>query len=125
MLKVFLVEDAPSIRSQLIEILHSSINIEVVGYADGQREALQQLRTTQWDVAIIDIGLRDGNGLAILEALKKDQTAYGPCIVFSNYPGQTLKARALALGAMNFFDKSREIGELIDCVKRMAMAMPH
>ncbi len=120
MLKVFLIEDAPSIRSQLIEILDSSANIQVVGYADGQCEALKQLRTIEWDVAIIDIGLRDGNGLAILEALERDQATYGSRIVFSNYPSPALKARSLALGAIGFFDKSREFSELIDCVQTLA-----
>ncbi|MES2047742.1 MAG: response regulator [Pseudomonadota bacterium] len=120
MLKIFIIEDAPSIRSQLIETLQSYANIKVVGFADGQREALQQLRTIEWDMAIVDIGLRDGNGLAILEALQKDQVTYGLRIVFSNYPSPALKARCLALGAIDFFDKSREFSELIDCVKAKA-----
>ncbi len=121
MLKVFLVEDAPNIRSQLIEVLHSSANIEVVGYADGQSEALTQLRTVAWDVAIIDIGLRDGNGLAILEGLARDHATYGYRIVFSNFPSPALKARSLALGAIGFFDKSREFAELVDCVQGLAV----
>lgn len=120
MLKVFIVEDAPNIRTQLIEILQSSADIEVIGYADGQHEALLQLRTVQWDLAIVDISLRNGNGLAILEELKKDQATYGLRIVFSNYPSPALKARSLDLGAIGFFDKTREFGELIDCVQALA-----
>ena len=120
MLKVFLIEDAARIRSALIEILQATGKIEVVGFAEGQREALRQLRSIEWDVAIVDIGLREGNGLAILEALHNDQRSYGVCFVFSNYPSLALKERSLALGAAAFFDKSREIGELIDRVQTMA-----
>jgi hypothetical protein len=76
-LKVFLIEDAAKIRSILIEILHQTGQIEVVGFAESERDALQQLRSREWDVAIVDIGLREGTGLGVLKGLKSDGKAYG------------------------------------------------
>lgn len=120
MLKVFLIEDAERIRSLLIEILESTGKIEIAGFAEGQTDALRQLREIAWDVAIVDIALREGSGLAVLDALKKDGRSYGARLVFTNHPSTALRDRSLALGADAFFDKSREMEQLIERVQEMA-----
>lgn len=120
MLKVFLIEDALRIRSRLTEVLHSAGKIDVVGYAGSEQEALRQLRAIEWDVVIVDIALREGSGLSILDALRKDGRNYGVRLVLTNNPSLALKARTLALGAAAFFDKSREIDDLVSYVQVMA-----
>ncbi|MES2104777.1 MAG: response regulator [Pseudomonadota bacterium] len=118
-LKVFLIEDAIKIRSVLIDILQQTGDIEVVGYAENEKDAVNQLRSKEWDVAIVDIGLREGNGLAVLAALKSDARAYGKRLVFTSNPSTALKARTLALGADAFFDKSRDMDILIGHIQSM------
>ena len=113
-LKVFLIEDAVKIRSILIEILQQTGNVEIVGFADSEKDALNQLRSQEWDVVIVDITLREGNGLGVLAGLKKDDKPYGKRLVFTNSASLALKDRALALGAEGFFDKSRDMDSLID-----------
>lgn len=116
-LKVFLIEDAHRIRSVLIEVLQQSENIEVIGFAESESDALKQLRSIDWDVAIVDIGLREGSGLAVLSALKNDDCSYGPRLVFTGSPSKALKARTMALGAEGFFDKSRELDQLVNYIQ--------
>ena len=48
-LRVFLVEDNPMIRERLIESLTSTGRIDVVGYAEGEREAVDALSDGRWD----------------------------------------------------------------------------
>lgn len=120
MLKIFLIEDALRIRSLLIEVLQSTGKIEVVGYADNEREALCQLRAIEWDIAIVDIALPEGSGLSILDALKKDGRNYGARLVLTNNPSLALKARSIALGATAFFDKSCEIDELVNYLQSIS-----
>ncbi|GGC76153.1 response regulator [Undibacterium terreum] len=119
-LKVFLIEDAIKIRSVLIDILQQTGDIEVVGYAENEKDALNQLRSQEWDVAIVDIGLREGNGLAVLAGLKSDAKAYGKRLVFTSNPSTALKARTLALGAEAFFDKSRDMDVLVNHIQGLA-----
>ncbi|MFZ6647381.1 response regulator [Undibacterium sp. TJN25] len=118
-LKVFLIEDAIKIRSVLIDILQQSGEIEVIGFAENEKDALSQLRSKEWDVAIVDIGLREGNGLAVLAALKSDARPYGKRLVFTSNPSTALKARTLALGAEAFFDKSRDMDILVNHIHSM------
>ena len=112
-LKVFLIEDASRIRTTLIELLQETGCIEVIGFAEDEGDALHQLRSKDWDAAIVDIGLRMGSGLGVLEGLKRDSKAYGKRFVFTNSPSAALQNRSLALGADGFFDKSRDLNELV------------
>jgi two-component system OmpR family response regulator len=118
-LKVFLIEDAVKIRSILIEILQQTGNVEIVGFADSEKDALNQLRSQEWDIVIVDITLREGNGLGVLAGLKKDDKPYGTRLVFTNSASLALKDRALALGAEDFFDKSRDMDSLIDRIQAL------
>ena len=64
-LKFFLVEDNDIIRENLAETLHEMVGAEVVGISDIQSEATRWLcdPTHEWDVAIIDIFLKQGKFL--------------------------------------------------------------
>jgi len=119
-LKVFLIEDAYRIRSVLTDILQQAGDVEVVGFAENEQDALQQLRTKEWDVAVVDIALREGSGLAVLAGLKNDARQYGKRLVFTSSPSSALKARSLALGADGFFDKSRDMTTLVHRIQDMA-----
>jgi DNA-binding NarL/FixJ family response regulator len=119
-LKVFLIEDAYKIRSVLTDILQQADGVEVVGYAESEQDALQQLRTTDWDVAIVDISLREGSGLAVLAGLKSDARIYGKRLVFTSSPSLPLKTRTFALGAEGFYDKSRDMDMLVNNIQAMA-----
>ncbi|BBB65348.1 hypothetical protein UNDYM_1095 [Undibacterium sp. YM2] len=119
-LKVFLIEDAQRIRSVLIEVLQQAENIEVIGFAESEQEALYQLRSIEWDVAIVDIGLREGSGLAVLSGLKSDGRQYGSRLVFTSNPSNALKTRTMSLGAEAFFDKSREMDSLVGHIQALA-----
>lgn len=119
-LRIFLIEDAPKIRAMLMEILQQEEQIEVVGYAESEKDALTQLRSREWDVAIVDIGLRQGSGLGVLAGLKKDQKQYGKRLVFTSSSNPALAARTRALGAEGIYDKSRDINSLISHLQQMA-----
>lgn len=118
-LKVFLIEDARRIRSVLVDALQQTGQIEVIGFAEDERDALDQLRSTEWDVAIVDIGLREGNGLGVLAGLKCDAKTYGKRFVFTNSPSVALQTRSMALGADGFFDKARDLDVLVTQIQAM------
>ncbi|MET3117358.1 two-component system OmpR family response regulator [Undibacterium sp. GrIS 1.8] len=116
-LKVFLIEDSQRIRTVLIDMLHDTEQIEVVGFAENEKDALKQLRASEWDVAIVDISLSEGNGLAVLAALQNDARDYGKRFVFTNHPTPALRTHSLKYGAEDFFDKSREMDLLVSRIR--------
>ncbi|MCU6434892.1 response regulator [Undibacterium sp. Jales W-56] len=118
-LKVYLIEDSAQVRSLLTEMFNRFSGVEVIGFAETEREALKQLREVLWDVAIIDISLSEGNGLAVLAGLQHDARHYGKRFVFTSYPTEVLRRHSVKLGADEFFDKSREMELLVNRVREL------
>jgi DNA-binding NarL/FixJ family response regulator len=118
-LKAYIVEDSPTIRENLIETLHELAEVEAVGMADTEREARAWLaeHAQAWDVAVVDLFLREGNGLGVVEACRGRRRGQ-KVIVLSNQATSDMRRRCAQLGADAVFDKSTEIDALLDyCVK--------
>jgi DNA-binding NarL/FixJ family response regulator len=110
-MKVFLVEDAPLLRTRLEAMLNAIPGASTVGYAEGAREAIDRIQAAAPDVVVLDLHLREGNGFDVLRALgrKIPATAF---YVLTNYPAEGYRQSAMRLGARGFFDKSCEFDQL-------------
>lgn len=118
MLKVFLIEDSLLLQELLGGLLSELEGVEYCGCADGEAEALRRLAELQVDLAIIDIELRQGSGIGVLDALQTDSGLYGAPrkAVLTNYAHATMRQRCERLGVDAFFDKSLQVNQLIDYV---------
>ncbi|MBC5765293.1 response regulator [Ramlibacter albus] len=114
--KAYLVEDSSTIRSNLMETLHELAGVEVVGTAETEHEAKRWLAGNGegWDLAIVDLFLREGSGLNILQALQARRRPGQRIVVLSNHSSKDVRWRCQQLGADGVFDKSTEIDELVD-----------
>ena len=121
-LRVFLVEDNPLIRERLIESLTSTGRIDVVGYAESEREAVDALAEGSWDAVLLDLQLKQGNGLGVLRAIGPSRPHGAKILVLTTYAIPQYRDRSLALGADAFFDKSREYDRAVDMLSEFARA---
>ena len=119
-LRVFLVEDNPLIRERLIESLTSTGRINVVGYAESEREAVDALSDGSWDAVLLDLQLKQGNGLGVLRAIGPSRPHGAKILVLTTYAIPQYRDRSLALGADAFFDKSREYDRAVDMLSDFA-----
>jgi DNA-binding NarL/FixJ family response regulator len=119
-LRVFLVEDNPLIRERLIESLTSTGRIRVVGYAESEREAVDALSDGSWDAVLLDLQLKQGNGLGVLRAIGPSRPHGAKILVLTTYAIPQYRDRSLALGADAFFDKSREYDRAVDMLSDFA-----
>ncbi|HXD04835.1 MAG TPA: response regulator [Burkholderiaceae bacterium] len=120
LLRVYLVEDSPIIKDNLIDTLEELAPIEVVGAADTEEGASQWLRAYPqgWDLLIVDIFLKTGSGLTLLK-LCQSRPPQRKVVVFSNYATPDVRRRCLELGADAVYDKSNEIDALLAFSSRM------
>ena len=123
LLKTFLVEDSPVIRSNLVAALEDLAPVEVVGYAETAEEACDRLKALDapgaCDLAIVDVFLRAGSGLDVLRCLRGQDSTLRR-VVLTNYASPEMRAQCLELGAERVFDKSREIEALVDYCNQIA-----
>ena len=124
--RAYIVEDSPTIRENLIETLHELALVDAVGTAETEYEGKQWLAQNDeyWDLAIVDLFLKQGSGLNILEACRCRRPGQ-KMVVLSNHATRDVRWRCAQLGADAVFDKSTEIDALIDyCVKQRVKAEP-
>jgi DNA-binding NarL/FixJ family response regulator len=113
--RAYIVEDSPTIRENLIETLQGLAEVEPVGIAETEAEGKQWLAANDdyWDLAIVDLFLKEGNGLNILQACRARKPTQ-KMIVLSNHATNDIRWRCRQLGADAVFDKSTEIELLLD-----------
>lgn len=116
----YIAEDNDTILTNLIETLQEITEVRVVGSGATQTEAERwlDLHDGHWHLAIIDLFLKEGNGLAVLTGCHKREP-YQKVVVLTNYATPETRKRAMALGADAMFDKSSELEELLAyCIKQ-------
>ena len=120
-LRVVLVEDSAIIRARLAETLSEIRNLAIVGQADTESDALLLLRGGAWDALVLDLQLREGTGLGVLNKLRDGgRPAHSKVIVFTNYAFPQYRRRSLSSGADYFFDKAREFNRVRDVLAELA-----
>ena len=123
-LKTYIVEDNATIRDNLIATLEELAGIEAVGTSETENEGKAWLaqKDQQWDLAIVDLFLKQGSGLGVLDACRNRQP-HQKMIVLSNYATADIRKRCAQLGVDAVFDKSNEIDALIDyCITQCTPA---
>lgn len=110
-MRAFVVEDAPEVRKRLIAMLGTIAGVEVVGETDSVQGAIDGVLATPVDVILLDLQLVDGNGLAVLAAVRPQRPDIH-VIVLSNLSTPQHRAASLAAGADVFLDKSHDFGRV-------------
>lgn len=114
-LRTYIVEDNATIRENLIGTLEELASVASLGWADTESGARAWLAANRgaWDLAIIDLFLKQGSGLGVLEACQERGRGQR-VVVLSNYATTDMRKRCAQLGADAVFDKSNEIDALVD-----------
>lgn len=118
-LRIVLVEDSALLCGMLRDMLEELDGVGVVAAAADEQDALAALERLHPDLAIIDLELRAGSGLGVLQRLQAEPERFGRprAVVFSNYGHPPVRARCEQFGAERFFDKSFQLEELVEFVQ--------
>lgn len=118
--RTFIVDDNPTLRENLVGTLREVARVDPIGQAESEAEGSRWLsrNLSLWDLAIVDLFLRDGTGFRVLEACRHRGPAQ-KMVVLSNHVTPEMRRKCTQLGADAVFDKATEIDDLIDyCVRR-------
>lgn len=109
MSKLLLVEDDQSIVSSLSDYLgNEGFKIE---NAPGKKEAIEKLDSDQYDIALVDIQLSNGNGFSVCSAIKERGTM--PVIFLTASDDEYSVVAGLDMGADDYISKPFRPRELL------------
>lgn len=113
---VMIVDDHPLVREGLTTLLSKQRDLTVCGEASGIAEARELARAARPRVAIVDLTLKDGNGIGLIKELTE---VYGDIKVLAlSMHDETLFAeRALRAGAVGYVSKHDASRTIIHAIR--------
>ncbi|TMD10110.1 MAG: response regulator [Chloroflexi bacterium] len=104
--RVLFIEDDPAV-AQMYQLKLQLDGYQVTIARDGEA-GLRMAREDPPDMVFLDIRLPKMDGLAVLEAIRaNDSTSHLPVVILSNYAEKDLVERGLRLGALEYLIKSK------------------
>ena len=125
-LRVFVVEDSAAMRAHLIGLLATGANVEVVGVASTETQAKHWIETNpgRWDVAVVDLFLREGTGAGVVEHCRKLHPGQVVLVMTNHAKNEHLLQDCRRLGADAVYNKATELHELVAYCARRAAESP-
>jgi PAS domain S-box-containing protein len=114
--RVLLVEDHASVRQAIASAFEREVGFEVVGQAASLAEAREMLDDV--DVAVLDLGLPDGYGADLIHELRKASRRAQTLVLSATFDRSEV-ARAVQCGAAGVLNKTADLDEVVDAVRRL------
>ena len=102
--KVLLVDD----NEVMLEIIGDMLETENIAYhkCSGTQEAFEAIEKDIYSMAILDINLKDGHGLDVLDGIKK-RNQFTICYIITGAPKMHMLSEFIEHGADDFFAKGQ------------------
>ncbi len=116
---VFLLDDHEIVRRGLRDLLEAEGDIEVVGEASTQEQAVGRVHALNPDVAVLDVRLQEGNGVEACREIRSlhPRTA---CLILTSYADDEALFEAIMAGAAGYVLKQIRANDLVDAIRRVA-----
>jgi DNA-binding NarL/FixJ family response regulator len=114
--RVAVVDDHPLFRERLCELINGEADMEICGEAEGAEQALELIRATLPNLAIVDIALKASSGLELIKNMKASSMGV-PVLVLSMHEESLYADRALRAGASGYVTKSQKAAEVLIAIR--------
>jgi DNA-binding NarL/FixJ family response regulator len=121
-IKILLIEDNRILRDGIKALISAQPDLNVVGDSGGGHDTLLLVRTTKPQVVLMDLGLRNENGLRIVATLTKE-SPQTRVIGMGLIPSQLDIVEFVQAGAAGFILKDATIKEVLGTIRAVARGM--
>jgi len=118
-MRILIADDHAVVRRGLKEILASEPDMEVVGEAKNGDEALELVRTLDWDVAVLDFSMPGRSGVELIKEIKRRHPGR-PVLVLSMLPEEAHAAQVFKAGGAGYINKESAGEELTAAIRKVA-----
>lgn len=114
--RILIVDDHAVVRGGFRQFFAATPDLEVAGEASTGAEALELVRTHDWDLVLLDIALPDLNGMAVLKRIR-DERPQVPVLIFSMFSEEEFALPAFNAGAAGFLNKDSPPKQILSAVR--------
>ena len=112
---VVVADDHPLYRAGLVDAIAERRDIELLAECRGGRDALEQILARQPKVALLDMRMRDLDGMAVLKELVRAGSRTRVVFLSAYEEGQVVHG-ALVAGATGYLSKETDRKEICDAI---------
>jgi DNA-binding NarL/FixJ family response regulator len=118
-IRVVGIDDHPVILEALHLVIEAAADIEWCGHAVDTEGALELIKNTHPDIAVVDISLTDSHGLALIGQI---HAAFPEIkvVVFSMHRESAYAERAIRAGALGYVMKSEPTWKVLEGIRRVS-----
>jgi two-component system, NarL family, nitrate/nitrite response regulator NarL len=117
--RLLVADDHPLYHEGVARAVSTAPWLELVARVELARDALDEIRRLKPDVALVDLGLPDLDGIAVLELLKPDALDTRVVIVSAS-EDRAMVYRAIAAGARAYLSKVSSASTLLATIEAVA-----
>jgi DNA-binding NarL/FixJ family response regulator len=118
-MRVLVTDDCVVVRHHVASMIGAISSVTHVAEADSGSDAVQSVRLHRPDVVVLDIQMKNGNGIDALAEIKREFPSTH-IIMLTNHADPVYRAACMRAGAEHFFDKSLEFDRVVDVVASIA-----
>ncbi len=115
---ILIVDDHPIVCRGLRELVADEPDLEVCGEAEDVSGALQQVKSLRPDVVVIDLSLKGGHGLELIQEIKTSNERI-TMLVSSMHDESLYAERVLRAGAMGYISKQESPDKIIGALRQV------
>ncbi|PHR28318.1 MAG: DNA-binding response regulator [Desulfotalea sp.] len=116
--QILIVDDHPIFCLGMSELINKEEDLEVCGSVELMKKAIPAIDSLKPDLVIIDISLKDGNGIELVQDLKKQYEGL-PILMLSMYDESLYAERALLAGANGYIMKQEAIPQVVEAIRKV------
>lgn len=109
--RILLADDHALVRAGIRELVQKLPDVEVIAEASNGRQALEIVQAQTPDLVLLDIGMKELNGLEVAERITRDHPGV-KALILSMHANEEYVLRALRAGASGYMLKDSAITEL-------------
>jgi DNA-binding NarL/FixJ family response regulator len=113
--RLFVVDDHPAVRHGLRFFLGAQSDLTICGEAEGEDQALASILELQPDLAVVDLNLKEGSGLSLIQRLQHLCPAIR-ILVFSACSQVSCAADAFSRGAHGYVTKEEGPETIVEAI---------
>jgi len=119
LIHVAIVEDDPDFSRALGAVIEGAPDMRLVGLAGTQADGLAMLLGPPADVLLVDLGLPDGSGIAVIRAAARQWPSCS-IMVSTNFGDETHVMRSIEAGAAGYLLKDSSPARMGDEIRSLA-----
>ncbi|MCB1184934.1 response regulator transcription factor [bacterium] len=116
MIRLLIVDDHPLVRSGIRALIDMEDDLEVCGEAEDQHDAMEMIKQDQPDLVLVDISLKNSNGLNLLKEIGQNHPDIMTLAV-SMHDEYTYAIRCLKAGAKGYIMKQEGTEKILDAIR--------